>query len=123
MKAVRISQDDSVKRLLRSLPVSIKTGSPLFVWEGMTLQWVEAKNEILAMKESQHRQSMQRSRDNQGHVTKLCFVPDCKGTEIKAGHLTRHLRDVHHLTEGEIKCWRTSLKSHIREIKHDPFVE
>jgi hypothetical protein len=66
---------------------------------------------------------MQKSKDNQGHRTKLCFLPDCKGTVIPAGHVARHLKAVHDLSDAELKCWKASLGSYIRDFLYDPAVE
>ena len=118
LRVMSIVYDESTKKVSRAVAVSSCDGKPLFVWDGMTLVWIEAQKELMAKREDQLIKSWVEPLDKQRHRTKVCFLSPCKGKVIKGGHITRHLRKFHKCKEDEVSRWQSIFKDSIRGLDY-----
>ena len=66
---------------------------------------------------------MEKPLDKSMHRTKVCFLDSCKGSLIKGGHTARHLRQVHKLSDSQIRNWKEVYKGSIRNVEHPEIIQ
>lgn len=66
---------------------------------------------------------MPRPADNHRHRTKYCYLRPCKGTKVSGGKITRHLREVHLLSESQVRRWTTLFKEVIKDVIYPDIIQ
>lgn len=66
---------------------------------------------------------MPRPADNHRHRTKYCYLRPCKGTRVSGGKITRHLREVHLLSESQVRRWTTLFKEVIKDVIYPDIIQ